>query len=124
VPSVEKLVGGLEFLWNLDDGDWEQKRKGVDLVWLNVPLPRCVLPDADAAKYDARQDRPWEPTEVAGALELAKSILPPAGVLVVVAPVGFPESALEGTSYSGVVTAVRSTVTLVMDFKKSKVRLS
>eukprot|EP00243_Klebsormidium_subtile_P008186 TRINITY_DN3804_c0_g3_i1.p1 TRINITY_DN3804_c0_g3~~TRINITY_DN3804_c0_g3_i1.p1 ORF type:complete len:518 (+),score=177.01 TRINITY_DN3804_c0_g3_i1:1497-3050(+) len=119
-PSVAAVVGGLEYLWNLDDGDWEEKKAGVDLVWLNVPLPRCLVTDNDVAQYDPRQQKPWETSEVMGALELAKGILTPAGVLVVVAPVGFPESALEGTSYTGIVTAVRSTVTLIMDFKKSK----
>lgn len=122
-PSVGELVAGLEFLWNLDEGDWEEKRKGADLVWLNVPLPRCVVTDQEAAKYDPRQHRPWESNDMLAAVELAKNLLTPAGVLVVVAPVGFPESALEGQSYSGLDCAVRSTVTIVMDFKKSKVRM-
>ena len=123
-PRIEEVRKGLGDLWLLTDGQWVEKNKGVDLVWVNLPLPRVLTDETEIAQYDLKTDMFWEKNKIGDALNVAKDLLTSAGVLIVVAPLGFPSELLTCFSLGATAVAaeVRSVVTLVFDTKKAKVR--
>jgi hypothetical protein len=124
-PTIESVRAGCEQLHMMGPGKWEEKGHGVDIVWLNVPLPPHVADAEDAAKYDIKSERPWEKNALSDALNLAKDVITRAGILVVLAPPGFPTDKLTGFSLgaTGVAAEVRSVLTLCFEAKgNEKVR--
>jgi hypothetical protein len=123
-PTNEQVERGLGDLWMMMEGEWTARNKGADVVWLNLPLPRVVVTEEELADFDIKKQRYWEENRISQALNLLKDVLTSAGVLVVVAPAGFPSEIPTGFSLgaSAVAAEVRSVVTLIYDTKKHKVR--
>ena len=122
-PMIEEVEKGLGDLWLMMDGQWKAKKKRVDVVWLNLPLPGVVVEEEKVARYDFKAERYWESNKISDALNLSKDLLTSAGVLVVVAPAGFPSDLLSCFSLGATAVAaeLRAVVTLIYEAKKAKV---
>jgi hypothetical protein len=123
-PSREEIETGLENLWTLEKGEWSEKNGGVELVWFNMPLPKVVSGE-EAAAYEFTSDPVWESEEVQTAIETGVKLLTGAGVMVMVAPMGVPplELVAAGEVFPPLKPEIKSVVTVVVEGKKTKVRV-
>jgi hypothetical protein len=123
-PSKEEIEKGLENLWTMEKGEWSEKNGGVELVWFNMPLPKVVTGEA-AAAYEFLEDPVWESEKVQTAIETGVKLLTGAGVMVVVGPMGVPPLDLvaAGEVFPPLKPENKSTVTVVVEGKKTKVRV-
>jgi hypothetical protein len=122
-PSVEAIEAGLEYLWVMEEGEWSDFGAGVELVWLTLPLPKRVTGE-EMATYEFLDEELWETEEVKEAIKTGMQLLTGAGVLVVVAPVGVPSEDIIAAAevWPRLQPKIRSTVTVLVDGKKTKVR--
>jgi hypothetical protein len=88
-PCRQEIETGLEQLWTLEKGEWSEKNGGVELVWLNMPLPK-VVSEEEATTYVFSSDPVRESEEVEAAIETEVKLLTGAGVMVVVGPMVVP----------------------------------
>jgi hypothetical protein len=123
-PSRQEIETGLENLWTLEKGEWSEKNGGVELVWFIMSLPKVVSKE-EAASYVFTSDPVWESEEVETAIETGVKLLTGAGVMVVVGPMGVPplELVAAGEVFPPLKPEIKSVVTVVVEGKKTKVRV-
>jgi hypothetical protein len=123
-PSRKEIETGLENLWTLEKGEWIEKNGGVEFVWFNMPLPKVVSGE-EAAAYVFTSDPVWQSNEVEAAIETGVKLLTGAGAMVVVGPMGVPPLKLvaAGEVFPPLKPEIKSMVTVVVEGKKTKVRV-